>query len=288
MLTELDYMTFFFFFNFCRFKTRKGRQERKQHQSSNTGADGRSQGKSPNESKTTAISLIESEKRKRIVIHFKSKEVKHGKSTDAADVVTTSRGSCNKGPFDGTGRKRLCHSFAVQRDKVVKKRKVELCKLKVKAEQTVLGKRMSSVYNLYVPHKKADRCRKMSEDVRIEKKPPSTSTETVHHDRPVTKKSNTLSRTCEEKYKEGYKEFSKKNQHDNKHTSHCSTETLQQWDCSKWKKQDADQVGCNSGTEKEDFEATALCFKQVMRTPLFLYYADVCSRLVAEWQVVFM
>ena len=139
--------------------------------------------------------------------------------------MTTSRGSCNKGPCDGTGRKRLCHSFAVQRDKVVKKRKVELCKLKVKAEQTVLGKRMSSVYNLYVPHKKADRSRKMSEDVRIEKKPPSTSTETVHHDRPVTKKSNTLSRTCEEKYKEGYKEFSKKNQHDNKHTSHCSTES---------------------------------------------------------------
>eukprot|EP00076_Gallus_gallus_P043442 XP_025008980.1 transcriptional protein SWT1 isoform X3 [Gallus gallus] len=252
---------------FQRFKTRKGRQERKQHQSSNTGADGRSQGKSPNESKTTAISLIESEKRKRIVIHFKSKEVKHGKSTGAADVVTTSRGSCNKGPCDGTGRKRLCHSFAVQRDKVVKKRKVELCKLKVKAEQTVLGKRMSSVYNLYVPHKKADRSRKMSEDVRIEKKPPSTSTETVHHDRPVTKKSNTLSRTCEEKYKEGYKEFSKKNQHDNKHTSHCSTETLQQWDCSKWKKQDADQVGCNSGTEKEDFEATALCFKQGFPSP---------------------
>ncbi|POI33665.1 hypothetical protein CIB84_002583, partial [Bambusicola thoracicus] len=113
---------------FQRFKTGKGRQEKKQHQSSNTGADGRFQRKSPNESKTTA--LIESEKQKRIVIRFKSKEVKHGKSTGAADVVTTSRENRNKGPFDGTGRKRLCHSFAVQRDKVVKKKKVELCKLK--------------------------------------------------------------------------------------------------------------------------------------------------------------
>ncbi|XP_072198767.1 transcriptional protein SWT1 isoform X2 [Excalfactoria chinensis] len=251
---------------FQRFKSEKGRQEKKQYRSANTGADGQSQGKSPNGSKTTANSLIESEKRKRIVIQFKSKEVKHGKSTCTADVVTTSRENHNIGPFDGTERKRLCHSFAVQRDKVVKKKKVELCKLKVKAEQTVLGKHKSSVYNLYVPPKKAERSKKMSEDVRIQKKPPSTSTETVHRDRPVTKKSNILSGTCEEKYK-GDKEFSKKNHHAYKHTSHCLTETPQQWCCSKWKKQDADQVSCNSGTEKGDFEATALCFKQGSSSP---------------------
>ncbi|XP_021259678.1 transcriptional protein SWT1 isoform X2 [Numida meleagris] len=246
---------------FQRFKTEKDRQEKKQHRSSNTGADGQSQGKSPNGSKTTDNSLIESEKRKRIVIQFKSKEIKHGKSTGTADVVTASRKNHNKGPFGGTERKRLCHSFVVQRDKVVKKKKVELSKLKVKAEQTVLGKPKSSVYDLYVPHKKAERSRKLSEDVRIQKKSPSTSTKTVHHDRLITKKSNILSRTCEEKYKEGYEEFSK-NQHANKCTSHYSTETLQQWECCKWKKQDADQVTCNSGTEKRDFEATALCFKK--------------------------
>ncbi|XP_048803043.1 transcriptional protein SWT1 isoform X1 [Lagopus muta] len=256
---------------FQRFKTEKGRQEKKQYRNSNTCADEQSQGESPNGSKTTANSLIKSEKRKRIVIQFKSKEAKHGKSTGTADVVTTSREDHNKGPFDGKERKRHCHSFVVQRDKVVKKNKVELCKPKVKVEQTVLGQLKSSVYNLYVPHKKADRSRKTSEDVRIQKiqkKPPSTvSTETACRDRPVSKKSNMLSRTCEEKYKEEYKEFSKKNQHADKHTSHCSTETLQQWDCCKWKKQDADRVSCNSGTEKGDFEATAFCFKQGFPSP---------------------
>ncbi|XP_015725337.1 transcriptional protein SWT1 isoform X2 [Coturnix japonica] len=244
---------------FQRFKTEKSKQEKKQYRSANTGADGQSQGKSPNGSTTTANSLIASEKRKGIVIQFKSKEVKHGKSTCTADVVTTSRENHTIGPFDGTERKRLCHSFALQRDKVVKKKKVEHCKLKVKAEQTVLGKHKSSMYNLYVPLKKAERST-------IQKKPPSTSTETVCRDRPVTKKSNILSRTCEEKYK-GDKEFSKKNHHANKHMSHCSTETPQQWCCSKWKKQEADQASCNSGTEKGAFEATALCFKQSFSSP---------------------
>uniref|UniRef100_A0A8C3L382 Transcriptional protein SWT1 n=1 Tax=Chrysolophus pictus TaxID=9089 RepID=A0A8C3L382_CHRPC len=247
---------------FQRFKTEKGRHEKKQYRSSNTdGADGKSQGESPNGNKTTANSLTKFEKRKRIVIQFKSKEAKDGKNTGTADVVTTSREDHNKGPFDVKERKRHCHSFVVQRDKVVKKKKV--CKPHVQVEQTVLGQLKSSVYNLYVPHKKADRSRKTNEDVRIQKKPPSTSIETVCRDRPVTKKSNMLSRTCEEKYKEEYKEFSKKNQHANKRTSHCSTETLQQWDCCKWKKQDADRVSCNSGTEKRDFEATAFCFKQM-------------------------
>lgn len=186
--------------------------------------------------------------------------------------MTTSSENHNKGPFDGTEGKRLWHSFAVQRDKVVKKRKekVELCKLKEKAEQTMLEKFKSSVYDLHVPHKKADRDKKWSEDVRIPKKSPSTSTETVHDDRPFTKKSNKLSRTCEEGYEEGYEEFSKKNLQANKCTP--STETPQRWDCCKWKKQDADshQATGNSGTEETDFEAPAVCFKQVTRTQFFL------------------
>ncbi|NXK47478.1 SWT1 protein, partial [Chauna torquata] len=249
---------------FCRFKTEKDGQEKKRYQSSNTGADGRSQGKSPNGSKTTDNSLIQSEKRKRIVIQFKSKEIKHGKSTSAADIVTTRRENRNKGPFDGTEGKRLWHSFAVQRDKVVKKKKekVELCKLKAKAEQTMLEKFNSSVYDLHIPRKKANRAKKWNDDVRIPKKPPSTSTETVDDDRPFTKKSNKLSRTCEEEYEEGYEEFSKKNQHANKCTP--STEAPQQWDHCKWKKQGADshQAPGSSGTEEGDFEATALRFKQ--------------------------
>ncbi|NXC44337.1 SWT1 protein, partial [Penelope pileata] len=253
---------------FHRFKTETDRQEKKQYQSYNTDAGGRSQGKSPNGSKTTDSSLIRSEKRKRIVIQFKSKEIKHGKSKSPADVVTTSRKNHDKGHFDRPEGKRLCHSFAVQRDKVVKKKKAELSKLKVKGEQTVLGKLKSSAYDLYVPHKKADRSRKWSEEVRIPKKPPRTSTETVHDDRPVTKKSK--SRTCEEKYKEGYKEFSEKNQQANKRTpSRYSDETPQQWDCCKWEKRDADshQATGNSGTEERSFETTALCFKQSFPSP---------------------
>ncbi|XP_032047785.1 transcriptional protein SWT1 isoform X1 [Aythya fuligula] len=254
---------------FHRFKTEKDGQGKKRYQSSKTGADGRSQGKSPNRSRTSDNSLIQSEKRKRIVIQFKSKETKCGKSASTADVMTTSRENHNKSTFDGTEGKRLWHSFAVQRDKVVKKRKekVELCKLKEKAEQTMLEKFKSSVYDLHVPHKKADRAKKWCEDVRIPKKSPSTSTETVHDDRPFTKKSNKLSRTCEEEYEEGYEEFSKKNLQANKCTP--STETPQRWDCCKWKKQDADshQATGNSGTEETDFEAPAVCFKQNFEVP---------------------
>ncbi|KFZ50601.1 hypothetical protein N338_08381, partial [Podiceps cristatus] len=166
---------------FYRFKIEKDGQEKKRDQSCNIshGADGRSQ-KSANRSKTTDNSLIQTEKQKRIVIQFKAKEIKHGKSTCTPDVVTTRRESHNKSRLDGTEGKRLWHSFAVQRDKVLKKKseKVELCKLKLKAEQTMLEKFKSSPYDLHVPHKKADGSKKWSEDVRNPKKPPDTSTGT--------------------------------------------------------------------------------------------------------------
>ncbi|XP_075013064.1 transcriptional protein SWT1 isoform X2 [Calonectris borealis] len=257
---------------FQRFKIEKNGQEKKQDQCSNIshGADGRSQGESPNRSKTTDNSLIQTEKQKRIVIQFKAKEIKHGKSTRTPDVVTTSRESYNKSS-GGTEGKRLWHSFAVQRDKALKKKteKVELCKLKLKAEQTMLEKFKSSAYD-YVPHKKAEGSKTRSEDVRIPKKPSDTSTGTLHDDRPFTKKANTLSRTWEEEYEEEYKEFSKKKRHVNKHTpSRYSTETPQRWDSCKRKKQDADsdKATGNSGTEERDFEATALCFKQNFEVP---------------------
>ncbi|KAM9283907.1 transcriptional protein SWT1 [Morus bassanus] len=257
---------------FQRFKIENDGQEKKQDQSSNIshGAGGRSQGKSPNRSKTTDNCLIQTEKQKRIVIQFKAKEIKHGKTTRPPDVVTTSRESHNKSRFDGTEGRRLWHSFAVQRDKAVKKKteKVEPCKLKLKAEQTMLEKFKSPVYDLHVPHKKA---KKRSEEVRIPKKTSDTSTGTVHDERPFSKKANTLPRTWEEEYEEEeYKDFSKKKQHMNKHTpSHYSAETPQQWDSCKWKKQDADsdKPTDNSGTEERDFEATALCFKQNFEVP---------------------
>ncbi|XP_059677806.1 transcriptional protein SWT1 [Gavia stellata] len=259
---------------FQRFKIEKDGQEKKRDQSSNIShdADGRSQGKSPNRSKTTDNSLIQTEKQKRIVIQFKAKEIKHGKSTRTPDVVTTSRESHNKSRFDGTEGKRLWHSFAVQRDKAVKKKaeKAELCKLKLKAEQTMLEKFKSSAYDSHVPHKKADGSKKRSEDVRIPKKTSDTSVGTVDDGRPFTKKSNTLSRTWEEEYEEEYKEIFQKKRHVNKHTPSCySAEMTQRWDSCKRKKQDADsdKAPGNSGTEERDFEATALCFKQNFEVP---------------------
>ncbi|NXS43234.1 SWT1 protein, partial [Balaeniceps rex] len=264
---------------FYRFKIEKDGQEKKRDQNSNIscGADGISQGKSPNRSKKPDNCLIQTEKQKRIVIQFKAKEIKHGKST-RTPVVTTSRESYNQSRFDGTGGKRLWHSFAIQRDKAVKKKteKAELCKLKLKAEQTMLEKFKSSVYDSHVPHKKADGSKKRSEDVRISKKPSDTSARTGHDDRPFAKP-NTLSRTWEEEYEEEYKEFSKKKRHVNKHTqSHYSTETPQRWDSCKRKKQDADsdKATGNSGTDERDFEATALCFKQVMRPQFFMQIVE--------------
>lgn len=146
-----------------------------------------------------------------------------------------------------------------------KREKVELCKQKLKAEQTILEKFKSSAYNSHIPCKKAEGSKKQSEDVRIPKKPSDASAGTVHDDRPFTKKPNILFRTWEEEYEEEYKESSRKKRHAN-------TETPQQWDSSKWKKQDADfdKATGNSGTEERDFEATALCFKQVMRTQFFV------------------
>ncbi|XP_075616657.1 transcriptional protein SWT1 isoform X1 [Balearica regulorum gibbericeps] len=254
---------------FQRFKIEKdGQEEKKQDRSSNIshGADGRSQGKSPNRSKTTDNSLIHTEKQKKIVIQFKAKEIKHGKSTRTPDVVTTSRESYNKSRFDGTEGRRFWHSFAVQRDKALKKKteKVELCKLKLKAEQTMLEKFKSSAYDSHVPHKKGDGSKKQSEDVRIPKKPSDTSTGTVHDDRPFTKKPNTSSRTWEEEDEEEYKELSKKNRHVSKHTpSHYSTETPQRWDSYKRKNHDSDS---DKGTEERD-SATAVCFKQNFEVP---------------------
>lgn len=150
-----------------------------------------------------------------------------------------------------------------------KTEKAELCKLKLKAEQTMLEKFKSSAYDLHIPHKKADGSKKRSEDVGIPKKPYDTSTGTVDDRRSSTKKSNTLSRTWEEEYEEEYKEFSTKKRHVSKRTpSRASAETPERWDFSKRKKQDdgSGKAAGASRTGEGDFEATALHFKQVMRT----------------------
>ncbi|XP_064371628.1 transcriptional protein SWT1 isoform X2 [Dromaius novaehollandiae] len=260
---------------FQRFKIEKGMQEKKKDQSPNIscGVDRRFQGKSPNRSKTTDSSSIQTEKRKRIVIQFKPKEIKHGKSTSTTDVVTTSRESHSKGHhFDGTEGKRLCHSFAVQKDKVMKKKreKAEFCKLKVKAEQTMSEKLKSAPCNSHVPRRVSNGSKKRSEDVRTQKKTSITSTETVNDDISFTKKSRMLSRTCDEEDEEGYTEFSKKNQHSTKHRpSYYSAETPKRWDCHEQKKQDidSDNAVSNAGTEGGCFEVAALRFKRTFEVP---------------------
>ncbi|XP_061201694.1 transcriptional protein SWT1 isoform X2 [Neopsephotus bourkii] len=252
---------------FQRFKTEKDGQEEKQERSSGCshGTDGKSKGKSLNRNKTTDNSLIQTEKQKKVVIEFKAREIKHGKSTRTPDVVTTSKESYNKSHLDGTEGKRL-YSFAVQRRKALKKKteKAELCKLKLKGEQTMLEKIRSSVNDSHVPHKKADR-KKLSEDVRNSKKCSDTSARAMRDNRSFTKRPNILSSTWEEGYEDECKEFSKKKQYVSKPTpSHYSTEILQRWDSCKRKKQDAnsDKAAGNTEKEKRGFEATSLCFKQ--------------------------
>lgn len=204
------------------------------------------------------------------MIQFKAKEIKHGKTTRAPDVVTASK---ERSRFDGTEGKRLWHSFELQRDKALKKKreKAELCKLKLKAEQTMLEKFKSSVYE--VPHKNAEGSKKRSEDVRIPKKPPDSSAGTGHGDRPATKEPRALSSFWEEEEEEEYKDFAVKKRHMSKHrSSHSSSETPPRWDSRKRRKHGAGSPKApgHSGTKEGDLEAAALCFKQVMRTQFFL------------------
>ncbi|XP_068879900.1 transcriptional protein SWT1 isoform X4 [Aphelocoma coerulescens] len=252
-----------------RSKPEKDGQEKKRHRSSSVShnADGRSQEKSPNRSKTLDGSSIQTEKQKKIVIQFKAKEIKHGKTTRTPDVVTASK---ERSRSDGTEGKKLWHSFELQRDKALKKKreKAELCKLKLKVEQTMLEKFKSSVYE--VPHKKAEGSKKRSEDVRIPKKPPDSYAGTGHGDRPATREPRALPSFWEEEEEEEYKDFTVKKRHVSKHrSSHSSSETPPRWDSRKRRKHGAGSPKApgHSGTKERDLEATALCFKQNVEVP---------------------
>lgn len=204
------------------------------------------------------------------MIQFKAKEIKHGKTTRTPDVVTASKErSCS----DGREGKGLWHSFELQRNKALKKKreKAEL-KLKLKAEQAMVEKLKSFVYE--VPHKKAESSKKRSEDVRIPKKPPDRSAGTGHGDRPVSKEPSALSSFWEEEEEEEeYKDFAEKKRHMSKHrSSHSPSETPPQRDSRKHKKHrpGSPKAPEHSGTKEGDLEATVLCFKQVIRTPFFV------------------
>ncbi|XP_058277795.1 transcriptional protein SWT1 isoform X3 [Hirundo rustica] len=252
-----------------RSKPEKDGQEKKRHRSSRAfhDADGRSREKSPRRSKTPDGSSVQPEKQKKIVIQFKAKEIKHGKTTRTPDVVTASK---ERSRSDGIEGKRLWHSFELQRDKALKKKreKAELCKLKLKAEQAMIEKFKSSVYE--VPHKKAEGSKKQSENVRIPKKSPDSSAGTGHGDRAANKEPSALSSFWEEEEEEEYKDFAVKKRHTSKHrSSHSSSETPPRRDSRKRKKHSAGSPKApeRSGTKEGHLEATALCFKQNVEVP---------------------
>nr|XP_030135324.3 transcriptional protein SWT1 isoform X2 [Taeniopygia guttata] len=252
-----------------RSKPEKDGREKKRHRSSCAfhDADGRSQEKSPKRSKSPDGSSIQTEKQKKIVIQFKAKEIKHGKTTRTPDVVTTSKERCRG---DGVEEKRLWYSFELQRDKALKKKreKAELCKRKLKAEQAMIEKFKSSVYE--VPHKKAEGSKKRSEDVRIPKKPPDSSAGTRHGDRPASKEPSALSSFWEEEEEEEYKDFAEKKRYTSKHrSSRSSSQTPPRWDSRKRKKHrtGSPKAPEHSGTKEGDLEATALRFKQNVEDP---------------------
>ncbi|XP_037999804.1 transcriptional protein SWT1 isoform X3 [Motacilla alba alba] len=256
---------------FQRSKPEKDGQEKKRHRSSRAShdTDGRSQEKSPKRSKTPDGSSIQTERQKKIVIQFKAKEIKHGKTTRTPDVVTASK---ERSLLDGREGKRLWHSFELQRDKALKKKreKAELCKLKLKAEQAMIEKFKSSVDE--VPHKKAEGSKKRSDDVRIPKKPPDSSAGPGHGDRSASKEPSALSSFWEEEEEEEeeYKDFVEKKRYTSKHrSSHSPSETPpRQRDSRKRKKHGATSHKApeHSGT-KGDLEATALCFEQNVEGP---------------------
>lgn len=267
----------------CRSKPEKDGQERKRHRSSRAfhDADGRSREKSPKRSKTPDGSSSQTEKQKKIVIQFKAKEIKHGKTTRTPDVVTASK---ERSRFDGVEGKRLWHSFELQREKALKKKreKAELCKLKLKAEEAMIEKFKSSVYE--VPHKKAEGSKKQSENVRIPEKPPDRSAGTGHGDGPAEKRPSALSSFWEEEEEEEeYKDCAVKKKYTSKHrSSHSSSETPPRWDSRKRKKHSSDSPKAHKHSgAKGDLEATALCFKQVMRTLFFVL--NRCFTMVSQW-----
>ncbi|XP_054240249.1 transcriptional protein SWT1 [Indicator indicator] len=226
------------------------------------GSPNRSQSESPNQSKPTDNSLIQTEKQKKIVIQFKAKEIKHGKSTCTPEVGATGRSR-----FAGTEGKKLRHSFELQRDKALKRKvaekAAELCKVKLKAEKTMVEKFKSSVSDSHIPHRKADGAKNQNEDVRIPRKLSDTSARTLRGDRPSTKKPSRLPRPWEEESEEQCKEFPKKKHHMTKHRpSYYSPEPPKQWDPCEQRKRDADsgKATGDSGPAERDIEPS--CSKQ--------------------------
>ncbi|KAM7162153.1 transcriptional protein SWT1 isoform 1-T1 [Macrochelys suwanniensis] len=265
---------------FQRFKVHKDVEEKKQKQSSYVpqGAIEGFQGESSNDSKTISAVLIQTEQRKRISIQFKHNDVKHGRERGQSDsgVAPTSRESCKKDHYfenNGTGGKMVRHSFAIQKDKLRKKKKekTELSKLKVRVEQTMLEKFKVATFPTDLLSMKLHGSKKLSDDFRILKKPSATFPKTAGDGSFPTNISQTSSKTCKRKEcLENSKELSNKNQHDTKHIpSFYSTATSKEWQHLKEKKQhpDSSKTVSSSRTEGRTFEVIPLHLRQSSEVP---------------------
>ncbi|XP_043409028.1 transcriptional protein SWT1 isoform X5 [Chelonia mydas] len=264
---------------FQRFKGHKYVEEKKQKQSSYVpqGTVEGFQGESSNDSKTISAVLTQTEKRKRISIQFKHNDVKHGREKSQSDsgVVPTNRESCKKDHYfenDGTGGKMVRHSFAIQKDKLRKKKeKTELSKLKARVEQTMLEKFKVATSPTDLLSKKLHGSKKLSDDFRILKKPSATFPKTAGDGSFPTNMSHTSSKTCKKKEQlQNSKELSNKNHHDTKHIpSFYSTATSQEWQYLKEKKQhpDSSKTVSSSRTEGRTFEAIPLHLRRSSEVP---------------------
>ncbi|XP_075792873.1 transcriptional protein SWT1 isoform X2 [Pelodiscus sinensis] len=255
---------------FKRSKVDKDGQEKKQKQGFyvSQGTIERFQGESSHDSRAISAVLLQTEKRKRISIHFKH-DIKHGRQKSQSDSgdVPTSRQICKKDHSfegNGTGGEMVRHSFAIQKDKLRKKKKeiTELSKLKERVEQTMLKTFKVATYPTGLLCKNLRGSKKLSDDFKILKKPSATFPKTEGDGTFPTNTSHTLSKICKKKeHLENSEELSDKNIHD---TKPMSTVISKEWEYLRETKQypGSSKAVSSSITEGRTLETISLHLRQ--------------------------
>ncbi|XP_019356792.1 PREDICTED: transcriptional protein SWT1 isoform X3 [Gavialis gangeticus] len=256
---------------FQRFKVNNSVKEKQNQSYVSQSTDERFQRESSNSTKTTNDSSILSGKRGKITIQFKHKDTKHEKNACDSGVAPDSKKSCNKDRhFEGRGERKIRPSFAVQKDKLMKKKKekAELNKLKARVEQTMLEKFTTAACQPHLLRKKSYSSKKCSDDFRIPKKS-STFPETKV-DGPPSNASGSSFAICKEESLGSCKELANKNHNAIKYKPSCySTEIPKRWEYHKQTKQQAEsnKTAGTSKTEKRNLEVKPLHLKQSFEVP---------------------
>ncbi|KYO24219.1 transcriptional protein SWT1 isoform A [Alligator mississippiensis] len=260
---------------FQRFKVDNSVKEKQNQSSVSQSTDERFQSESSNSTKTTNDSSILSGKRGKITIQFKHKDTKHEKNACDSGVVPDSKKSCNKDRhFEGRGERKIRPSFAVQKDKLMKKKKkkkkekAELNKLKARVEQTMLEKFTTATCQPHLLRKKSHSSKKCSDDFRIPKK--SSTFPEAKVDGPPSNASGSSFMICKEEGLGSCKELSNKNHNAIKYKPSCySTEIPKRWEYHKQTKQQAEsnKTAGTSKTEKRNLEVKPLHLKQSFEVP---------------------